>query len=238
MPPLLTKKIEIFIIRKYQGQNCESAQHETIRQASFPLNTIRTAAVFSTAEFTEVFITPLLIVIDMQNDFISQALGTAEARSIVPAVREKIKNFPGNVIYTRDTHQTDYLHTAEGKKLPVPHCIKNSEGWQLDPQIASLVRPEDLLIDKPSFGSMELAEKVKELHEQKELSSITLVGLCTDICVISNAMILKAALPEVPLLVDAACCAGVSPESHHIALQAMSACQITIENARKGGDTL
>ena len=182
--------------------------------------------------------TPLLIVIDMQNDFISQALGTAEARSIVPAVREKIKNFPGNVIYTRDTHQTDYLHTAEGKKLPVPHCIKNSEGWQLDPQIASLVRPEDLLIDKPSFGSMELAEKVKELHEQKELSSITLVGLCTDICVISNAMILKAALPEVLLLVDAACCAGVSPESHHIALQAMSACQITIENARKGGDTL
>ncbi|MBS6194618.1 MAG: cysteine hydrolase [Clostridiales bacterium] len=173
---------------------------------------------------------PLLIVVDMQNDFITQALGTPEARAILPAAVEKIKNWDGLVFYTRDTHHSDYLNTAEGKKLPVPHCIENSEGWELAPEIAACVRPEDLLFDKPTFGSTALAHEAAKLGRANQLSSITLIGLCTDICVISNAMLLKAALPEIEITVDPSCCAGVTPESHENALRAMAMCQITVSD--------
>lgn len=167
-----------------------------------------------------------LIVIDMQNDFIDAALGTKEAQAIVPAVRDKIleyRNSGNTVIFTRDTHQTDYLDTQEGRKLPVPHCIINTEGWQISAQLPVL--SNDLIIDKPTFGSTELA---KYFAEPKNTESIELIGLCTDICVISNAMLLKAALPETPICIDAKCCAGVTPESHSNALQAMRMCQIDI----------
>ncbi len=168
-----------------------------------------------------------LIVVDMQKDFIDGALGTAEAVAIVPAVAEKIKNFDGKVIFTRDTHTADYMNTQEGASLPVPHCIKGSDGWQISAALASLA--EDV-IDKPTFGSVELAQRLAVENSCHAIDSITLIGLCTDICVISNAMLCKAFMPEVPVIVDAACCAGVTPASHTNALQAMKMCQIKVEN--------
>lgn len=167
----------------------------------------------------------ILVVVDMQNDFIDGALGTKEAVAIVPNVIEKIKNFDGKVIYTRDTHYENYMETQEGKNLPVPHCIKGTEGWEIRSEIDAL-RTEDA-IDKPTFGSIELGEYLKE---QENVESITFIGLCTDICVISNVMIAKAALPEVSVIVDASCCAGVTPESHTNALAAMKMCQVVVEN--------
>ncbi|MCD7784019.1 MAG: cysteine hydrolase [Oscillospiraceae bacterium] len=166
-----------------------------------------------------------LIVIDMQNDFIDGALGTAEAVAIVPNVKKKVAEYlsaGGTVIYTRDTHTEDYLSTQEGKNLPVVHCVKGTPGWKIaDGVYADGCR----VVDKPSFGSTELP---KVLAGIPNLESIELVGLCTDICVISNAMILKAAFPEIPITVDSSCCAGVSPESHENALRAMAVCQIKI----------
>ena len=168
----------------------------------------------------------VLVVVDMQNDFIDGALGTKEAVAIVPKVIEKIKNFEGEkIIFTRDTHASNYLNTQEGKNLPVEHCIYGTPGWELHPEINVLKTEE--VFDKPSFGSMELGEYLKSFNA---VDSITFVGLCTDICVISNVMIAKAALPEVPIIVDASCCAGVTPESHKNALNAMKMCQIIIEN--------
>lgn len=168
----------------------------------------------------------ILVVVDMQNDFIDGALGTKEAVAIVPNVIEKIKNFDGDkIIFTRDTHEENYMETQEGKNLPVPHCIRGTKGWELNPEIEAL-RKEDA-IDKPSFGSMELASYLKELEN---VESVEFIGLCTDICVISNVMITKAALPEVPVIVDASCCAGVTPESHTNALAAMKMCQVQIVN--------
>lgn len=168
----------------------------------------------------------ILVVVDMQNDFIDGALGTKEAVAIVPNVVEKIKSYDGEkIIFTRDTHEEDYMETQEGKNLPVPHCIRGTKGWELNPEIEAL-RKEDA-IDKPSFGSMELASYLKE---QSDIESIEFVGLCTDICVISNVMITKAALPEVPVIVDASCCAGVTPESHKNALEAMKMCQVKVVN--------
>ena len=166
-----------------------------------------------------------LIVVDMQNDFIDMALGTPEAVAIVPKVKEKIARFIENgdeVIFTRDTHEENYLHTPEGKKLPVPHCIKGTEGWQINEKVYKEGCP---IIDKPSFGSLELAEWVAA---QELVEEIVVIGLCTDICVISNVMILKARLPEVPISVVGSCCAGVTPESHQNALEAMKMCQIRI----------
>jgi len=163
-----------------------------------------------------------LIVVDMQNDFIDGALGTKEAVAIVPAVCEKIKSFDGTVIFTRDTHEENYLETQEGKNLPVKHCIRGTEGWQIT---SALPVGDSLVVDKPSFGSTELPNAVARLGE---LDEIELCGLCTDICVISNAMILKAAFPEVQMVVDHACCAGVTPESHNNALKAMKMCQIKV----------
>ena len=161
----------------------------------------------------------LLVVIDMQNDFIDGVLGTPEAVEIVPRVAAKVKNHVKNggcVIYTRDTHHGSYLETMEGKNLPVPHCIQYSEGWQIRPEVYEFGAE---VVNKPSFGSTELPTIIKELYPN--LEEIEIVGLCTDICVISNAMILKAEFPEIPITVDSNCCAGVNPESHKNALAAM-----------------
>lgn len=169
----------------------------------------------------------LLIVVDMQNDFIDGALGTKEAVLIVPNVKKKIEEFRGRVIFTRDTHFENYLETQEGKNLPVKHCIKGTNGWQIRNELDALRKTE--AIDKVTFGSSELGSKLVKLDEEEKIDSITIIGLCTDICVISNAMIAKAFLPEVPIIIDAKCCAGVSVETHENALKAMEVCQIKIE---------
>ena len=168
----------------------------------------------------------VLVVVDMQNDFIDGALGTKEAVAIVPGVKEKIENFDGVVLFTRDTHETYYLDTQEGQKLPVPHCIRDTEGWQIRSELDALRKTEP--IDKETFGSTDLAGELTMIDEDEGIGSITLVGLCTDICVISNALLVKASLPEIPIIVDSACCAGVTPESHENALNAMKMCQIDI----------
>ncbi len=170
----------------------------------------------------------ILIVVDMQNDFIDGALGTKEAVAIVPQVKEKIENFQGRIIFTRDTHGEDYMQTQEGRNLPVPHCIKDSDGWQISPVLAKLC--QEAPIDKVTFGSSELGGILQKADREEKVGSITLIGLCTDICVISNALLAKAFLPEVEIIVDASCCAGVSPESHKNALEAMKVCQIRVEN--------
>lgn len=172
----------------------------------------------------------ILIVVDMQNDFISGSLGTREAEAIVGRVVKKVRSFDGPVIFTRDTHTEHYPETAEGRKLPISHCIRGTQGWELHPALEELrVQKDAVTFDKITFGSKELAiylsEKIKEFGG---ISSITLCGLCTDICVISNALLIKAFLPEVPILVDSACCAGVTPDSHLNALKAMEMCQIEI----------
>ena len=168
----------------------------------------------------------ILIVVDMQNDFIDGALGTPEAVAIVPNVKKKIEEFKGLVLFTRDTHETCYLETQEGRNLPVPHCIRGSEGWQIRKELDALRTTEP--IDKETFGSSDLGGLLCDLNEEEEIGSITFIGLCTDICVISNVMIAKTFLPEVPIYVDAACCAGVSPETHENALKAMEVCQVKV----------
>ena len=165
----------------------------------------------------------ILIVVDMQNDFIDGALGTKEAVGIVKNCEDKIKNFKGEVIFTRDTHFENYMNTQEGDKLPVPHCIKGTYGHEICDTLKPYVKKEP--IDKITFGSKELPEI---LGKTENISSITLIGLCTDICVISNAMVLKAHFPEVKILVDSKCCAGVTPQSHENALNAMKMCQIEV----------
>lgn len=169
-----------------------------------------------------------LIVVDMQKDFVDGALGTKEAVAIVPDVVEKIKNFDGKVLFTRDTHHENYMETQEGRNLPVPHCIKGTEGFELIPELKELCKTEP--IDKPVFGSAYLGQFLQEEDQKEPITSITLIGLCTDICVMSNAFIIKAFLPEVPIIVDARCCAGVTPESHLRALESMKTCQIQIMN--------
>ena len=167
----------------------------------------------------------ILIVVDMQNDFIDGALGTKEASAIVPYVKDVIESFDGKVYFTRDTHFENYMETQEGANLPVPHCIKDTDGWQIRAELDALRRTE--AIDKLTFGSSALVDALKA---EKDIESITFVGLCTDICVISNAIVMKAFFPEVPLIVDAKGCAGVSPDSHQRALEAMKVCQIKIIN--------
>lgn len=161
-----------------------------------------------------------LIVVDMQNDFIDMALGTPEAVAIVPKVKEKIAAFIENgdeVIFTRDTHGENYLDTPEGKKLPVPHCIRGTEGWQI---AQGLYVPGCRIIDKPNFGWPHWS--------QEQLEEVHIIGLCTDICVVSNALIIKAAFPDADVRVDRSCCAGVTPETHAAALQTMQMCQIEV----------
>ena len=165
-----------------------------------------------------------LIVVDMQNDFISGALGSKLAEAIVPNVVKKVKKCDGTVIFTRDTHFADYMDTQEGKNLPVKHCIKDTTGWE----ICNELKPyANKVIDKITFGSVDLPNMIKNYGEPIE--EIELCGLCTDICVISNAMILKATFPEVKIVVDGNCCAGVTVESHQTALNAMKAVQINIK---------
>ena len=167
----------------------------------------------------------ILCVIDMQNDFIDGSLGTKEAQAIVGNVRDKIASYRksgGEVIFTRDTHYDNYMQTAESRKLPIPHCIKDTEGWQIS---SELLVGDSTVIDKPTFGSTELSDYIANLDN---VTSIEFVGLCTDICVISNVLLLKARLPETPIRVDSSCCAGVTPQSHNNALEAMKMCQIEI----------
>ena len=171
-----------------------------------------------------------LIVVDMQKDFVDGALGTAEAQAIVPAVAEKIRGFSGEIIVTYDTHEDDYMTTREGRFLPVPHCIRDTEGWQLDAAVAEALSDRAYtVVEKPTFGAVTLPEVVEQLAGDEEFT-VELIGLCTDICVVSNAMLLKAAFPEADMSVDASCCAGVTPASHQAALTTMSCCQITITN--------
>ena len=167
----------------------------------------------------------ILVVVDMQNDFITGTLGSGEAVKIVPAVVEKVKNFDGKVIFTRDTHFEDYLETQEGKNLPVKHCIKDTYGWQICDELNGFANN---VVDKITFGSVDLPKVIKNATDI--VDEIELCGLCTDICVISNAMILKASFPETKITVDANCCAGVTPQSHNNALDAMKAVQIEIKN--------
>ena len=164
-----------------------------------------------------------LIVVDMQVDFISGSLGSDLAKAIVSNVVEKVKSFDGKVIFTRDTHFEDYMNTQEGRNLPVPHCIKYSDGWQICDELKPYA---DIFIDKLTFGSIDLPNLIKSFGEPIE--KIELCGLCTDICVISNAIVLKAAFPETLITVDSSCSAGVSIESHNNALNAMKAVQIEI----------
>ena len=168
----------------------------------------------------------MLVVIDMQNDFVDGALGTTEAQAIVPAVVEKIRSYPADCVWaTRDTHQADYLSTQEGRYLPVEHCIEGSDGWQLCPAVAEALPPEARIFDKPTFGSTELAAALRDLADAEPIE-VEFIGLCTDICVVSNALLVKAVMPEVLISVDPACCAGVTPAAHEAALATMRSCQI------------
>ena len=198
-----------------------------------------------------------LIVVDMQKDFIDGSLGTEEAQSIVEKVKEKILSYPKDRVYaTLDTHGEDYLSTQEGKMLPVPHCIKGTEGWGLHPMLKDLILP-DHFFEKGSFGSLSLAEFMRTLFTKQVIEEATmakntgnikdtveirgdaeigaypdftieLVGLCTDICVVSNALLLKAFLPEIPISVDSSCCAGVTKEKHLAALETLRSCQVEV----------
>jgi len=169
----------------------------------------------------------ILVVVDMQNDFIDGALGTKEAIAIVPNVKKKIEEFDGEVFFTRDTHQENYMETQEGRNLPVVHCVEGTKGWEISDELKSLVKNDP--INKPTFGSDALGKMLADMNDKEKIDSIELIGLCTDICVISNAMVIKAFLPEVPISVDSRCCAGVSTESHLRALDAMKVCQIEIK---------
>lgn len=167
----------------------------------------------------------LLVVVDMQKDFVDGSLGTAEAVAIVDNVVSKIRDWDGQIIYTLDTHGEDYLNTQEGHFLPVEHCIRSTPGWQLNDKVEKAIEEKGALgIEKPTFGSERLVEVVREEAPEE----IELIGLCTDICVISNALLLKAAFYETPIRVDQSCCAGVTPEKHEAALEVMRSCQIEV----------
>ena len=169
-----------------------------------------------------------LVAVDLQKDFVDGALGTAEAVQIVPRVVDKINSFDGEIIVTYDTHSDNYMETSEGKKLPVPHCIKGTDGWALERAVNTALNGKSFTaLEKPTFGSVELPKVIRELAGNEEFS-VELIGLCTDICVVSNALLLKAHFPEVPISVDSGCCAGVTVESHNAALQTMKMCQIDI----------
>ena len=170
----------------------------------------------------------LLVVVDMQKDFVDGALGTKEAVSIVDKVVNKIEAFDGDIIVTYDTHAENYMETQEGKNLPVPHCIKGTDGWKLDGKVQAAVdKREYKAIEKPTFGSTELLEYIKASYNPNDME-IELIGLCTDICVVSNALLLKANFLETKVTVDAACCAGVTPDSHNAALTTMKMCQVNV----------
>ena len=169
-----------------------------------------------------------LIVVDMQKDFVDGALGTKEAEAIVPAVVNKIAGFDGEIFATFDTHFENYMQTAEGKKLPVPHCIKGTDGWLLNDEVAAALEKKGFTaVEKNTFGSVDLPGLIEKAANGEDFA-LEVIGLCTDICVVSNALLLKASFPEAPIAVDAACCAGVTPQAHEAALATMKSCQIDV----------
>lgn len=189
----------------------------------------------------------IVVVIDMQNDFIDGALGSPEAQAIVPVMVERLKELDSSenlLLFTKDTHHANYSETQEGKKLPVEHCIEDTHGWSINKEISSFcdygshfmgyssntIRKSRIL--KPTFGSLELADTIRDISYDKNynIEEVILMGVCTDICVVSNALLLKAYCPEIPITVDASCCAGVTPESHAAALTTMKMCQVNVIN--------
>ena len=172
----------------------------------------------------------ILIVVDMQNDFVDGALGSKEAVAIVENVVKKIESFDGEIYVTYDTHYEDYMQTSEGRNLPVAHCIRDSEGWQLNPAVKEALDKKESYteIEKITFGSVDLPFVLAEENDMDN-AQIELIGLCTDICVVSNALILKASFPEINISVDSSCCAGVTPEKHLAALETMRSCQIIVK---------
>lgn len=175
-----------------------------------------------------------LIVVDMQKDFVTGALGSSEAVQIAPKILQKVKAFEGTVIFTQDTHHADYMSTQEGKLLPVQHCILETDGWKLIDGLQRFqLESQALVYQKDTFASIPLAADLRDTHRDQPIQSVELVGVCTDICVVSNALLLKAYLPEAPVLVDAACCAGVTPEKHRAALETMKSCQIIVREEPK-----
>lgn len=171
----------------------------------------------------------ILVVVDMQNDFIDGALGTPEAQAIVGAVAEHARSFEGTVVFTLDTHEENYLDTQEGKRLPVPHCIRGTHGWELAPALEAVRAERDCpVFAKPTFGSVDLAQWLVGQNRKQPWDEIELCGLCTDICVVSNALLIKAHLPEVPVRVNPTLCAGVTPAAHEAALATMASCQVEI----------
>ncbi len=171
----------------------------------------------------------VLVVVDMQKDFVDGALGTKEAVGIIPAVVEKINGFEGEIFVTYDTHYDNYMDTAEGKNLPVPHCIKGTEGWELNGEVMKALSGKKFVsVEKRTFGSADLPAIIGSTVGDEEFS-VEIIGLCTDICVVSNALIIKACFPEAPISVDSKCCAGVTPEKHEAALETMRSCQIRVD---------
>ena len=171
----------------------------------------------------------ILIVVDMQNDFINGTLGTKEAKSIIESVSKKIEAFEGQVIFTQDTHLEDYLDSEEGKHLPIVHCQKGTKGWRINSKIKKSAKGKATkTILKDTFGAKKLIPLLNKIHSKTPINYFELVGLCTDICVISNALLIKAYFPNIPISVDGSCCAGITPESHQNALEAMKMCQINI----------
>ena len=170
-----------------------------------------------------------LVVVDMQKDFVDGALGSREAVAIVPAVVKKIESFDGEIFVTYDTHFENYMQTSEGKHLPVPHCIKGTNGWQLNNDVENALSGKKFTkVEKNTFGSVDLPKLIEQAADGDDFA-VELIGLCTDICVVSNALLIKATFPEAPIAVDAGCCAGVTPQAHEAALATMASCQITIE---------
>lgn len=165
----------------------------------------------------------MIVVVDMQNDFIDGSLGTKEAQEMLPRLKEKLGREKAALVFTMDTHGEDYLSTQEGKNLPVKHCIKGTEGWEIAQELRAFKEKARAIVEKPAFGSMDLIKVLSDADE------VEFVGLCTDICVISNALLVKAAYPEMPVSVDSSCCAGVTPASHKNALEAMKMCQIKVK---------
>ena len=170
-----------------------------------------------------------LVVVDMQKDFVDGALGSREAVAIVPAVVKKIESFDGEIFVTYDTHFENDMQTSEGKHLPVPHCIKGTDGWQLNNDVENALSGKKFTkVEKNTFGSVDLPKLIEQAADGDDFA-VELIGLCTDICVVSNALLIKATFPEAPIAVDAGCCAGVTPQAHEAALATMASCQITIE---------
>lgn len=170
-----------------------------------------------------------LIMIDIQNDFVTGVLGTKEAQQMLPRLMEKAGSFQGEILMTQDTHFENYLETQEGKLLPVSHCIKGTKGWEFVPELEELRQQRKAKVyQKSCFGSIRLAEDLKAAYEEGQLDGVELAGVCTDICVVSNALLIKAFLPEIPVIVDAGCCAGVTVEKHEAALEVMRSCQVII----------